>query len=277
MQHVPRKTSLLDRVDAQLVDDVERAVRAAKALPPTRLSRTKLTPEASAELARQLVARGLERSPKTIRVPLAAQIESLLQGGARVPLRDVGKRVKGGTKAEINTALAKLIREGRARVVVRTQVEVLVGPAERALDPTEIAHLSKMAAQVVKTLKKVQAKGLPRSILQEDLAAFFAPLLPSLRFSAATPDEAPSILVDEALRRLEDPALKLVRIPDLVRSLSSYLPLDAIHQALAEGVKDGTLELRPEAGAEFLKPEDVPLCPPGPRGTVLSYARRVSP
>ncbi|MDC3959256.1 hypothetical protein KEG38_35710 [Polyangium jinanense] len=272
-----RKAVLLDRVDAQLVDDVERAVRAAKALPSTRLSQTKLTPEASAELVRQLVARGLERSPKTIRVPLAAQIESLLQGGARVPLKDVGKRVKGGTKAELDAALAKFIREGHARVVVRTQVEVLVGPAERALDPTEIAHLSKTAAQVSKTLKKVQAKGLPRSILQEDLAALFAPLQPSLRLAATTPDQAPSMLVDEALRRLEDPALKLVRIPDLVRALSSRLSLDAIHRALAEGAKDGTLELRPEAGAEFLKPEDVPLCPPGPRGTVLSYARRVSP
>ncbi|MDI3288697.1 hypothetical protein [Polyangium sp. 15x6] len=274
---MPRKTVLLDQVDAQLVDDAERAVRAAKALLPARLTRTKLTPEASAELVRQLVARGLERGPKSIRIPLAAQIESLLQGGARVPLKDVGKRVKGATTAEINAALGKLAREGRARVVVRTQVDVLVGPDERALDPAEIAQLSKVADQLGKTLKKARAKGLPRSILQEDLAALFAPLQPSHRLAAATPSEAPSHLVDEALRRLEDPALKLVRIPDLVRSLSSRLPLDAIHRALAEGAKDGTLELRPEAGAEFLKPEDVPLCPPGPRGTVLSYARRVSP
>ncbi|MDI1476523.1 hypothetical protein QHF84_07935 [Polyangium sp. y55x31] len=274
---MPRKPHLFQPLNTQIVDDVERSVRDANAVPLTRLTKVKLAPEASSELVRQLVARGLERGPKTIRVPLAAQIENLLQGGTRVPLKDAGKRVKGGTKAEINTALAKLVREGRARVVVRTQTEVLVGPAERALDPTEIAQLSKTVAQVGKTLKKVQAKGLPRSILQEDLAALFAPLLPSLRFITAAPDDAPSTLVDEALRRLEDPALKLVRIPDLVRSLSSRLPLDAIHRALAEGAKDGTLELRPEAGAEFLKPEDVPLCPPGPRGTVLSYARRVSP
>jgi hypothetical protein len=210
-----------------------------------------------------------------IRVPLATQIESLVQGGTRVPLKDVGKRVKGGTKAEISAVLAKLVREGRARVVVRTQVEVLVGPAERALASTEITQISKAAAQLIKTLKKVQAKGLPRSILHEDLAAFLAPLQASLR--AAKPDEAPSHVVDEALRRLEDPALRLVRIPDLVRSLAGRLPVDAIHRALAEAAEDGTLELRPEAGAEFLKPEDVPLCPPGPRGTVLSYARRVSP
>ncbi|HVK71115.1 MAG TPA: hypothetical protein VM694_41950 [Polyangium sp.] len=274
---MPRKTVLLNQVDAQLVDDVERAVRTAKALPPARLTRIKLTSEANAELVRQLVARGLERSSQTIRVPLVAQIESLLQGGARVPLKDAAKRIKGGTKAEINATLAKLVREGRARVVVRTQVDVLVGPAERALDPVEITRLANVAAQLAKTLKKVQAKGLPRSLLQEDLAALFAPLEPSHRLAAATPNEAPSRLVDEALRLLEDPMLKLVRVPELVRSLSGRLSLDAIHHALAEGVKDGTLELRPEAGAEFLKPEDVPLCPPGPRGTVLSYARRVLP
>lgn len=274
---MPRKTPLFDPSDTQLVDDAERAVRAAKAVPLTRLTRAKLTPEASIELVRQLVSRGMERGPKTIRVPLAAQMEELLQGGARVPLKDVSKRVKGGSKTEINAVLSKLVREGRARVVVRTQVEVLVGPSERALDPTEIAQLSKVIAQLGKTLKKVQAKGLARSILQEDMADLLAPLQPSRRLAAPTPSEAPSGLVDEALRRLEDPALKLVRIPDLVRSLAGRLPLDAIHLALAEAAKNGTIEMRPEAGAEFLKPEEVSLCPPGPRGTVLSYVRRVSP
>jgi hypothetical protein len=289
-QHVPKRTAPLDRVEATLVDDIERAVRAAKALPPTRLTKTKLTPQASAELLRQLLTRGLERGPQFMRVPLSTQIEALVQGGARVPLKDVSKRVKGGTKAEINAVLAKLVREGRARVVVRTQLEVLAEPTERALDTNEIASLSKLSAQLVKTLKKVQAKGLSRSILHEDLIALFAPLQTSLRGSStskdatsenatsenATSKDTPHDLVEQALRRLEDPKLKLVRIPDLVRSLAGRLSLDAVHRALAEGAKSGTLELRPEAGTEFLKPEDVSLCPPGPRGTVFSFARLVS-
>lgn len=272
---MPRKTPPLDRVEPALVDDAERAVRAAKALPEARLSRLALTPEARAELVRRLVDRGLERGPKAIRVPLSTQIEGLVQGGARLPRKDVPKRVKGGTKAEIDAVLAKLVHEGRARVVVRTQLEVLVGPDERALASTEVALLAKVVAELGETLKKVRGKGMPRSILHEDIAALFAPLAPSVRLVEER-GEAPSRLVDEALRRHVDPVLELVRIPELVRSLSDRLALDVIHDALLEAAKAGKIELRPEAGAEFLKAEDVALCPPGPRGTVFSYARRIS-
>jgi hypothetical protein len=255
-----------------LVGEVERAVRQAGALPLGKLTRAKLTKEAQAELLEQLVARGLERRPKAVRVPIEEQLAPLVMGGGRVPLKDVPRRVKGATKVEINAALSRLIRADKVRVVVRTQVEVLVGGAERTLEPPEIASLAKLHAELAKTLKKVGAKD--RTLLREDLA----PLLDALERAARPAKAQPAHeIVDDALRRMEDPVLKLIRIPDLVRSLAGRLPVSDIHRALSDAATRGAIELRPEAGGEFLQPDDARLCPPGPRDTVFSYARLLSP
>ncbi|HZF50293.1 MAG TPA: hypothetical protein VE093_16655 [Polyangiaceae bacterium] len=263
-----------DHAEPALVGEVERAVRQAGALPLGKLTRAKLTKKAQADLLEQLVARGLERRPKAVRVPIEEQLAPLVVGGGRVPLKDVPRRVKGATKAEINAALGRLVRADKLRVVVRTQVEVLVGGADRTLEPPEMASLVKLHADLTKTLKKVAAKGLPRTLLREDLA----PLLDALERAARPPKAQPAReIVDDALRRMEDPALKLVRIPDLVRSLKDRLPVPDIHRALSDAATRGAIELRPEAGGEFLEPDDARLCPPGPRGSVFSYARLLSP
>jgi hypothetical protein len=263
-----------DHAEPALVGEVERAVRQAGALPLGKLTRAKLSKEAQADLLEQLVARGLERRPKAVRVPVEEQLVPLVMGGGRVPLKDVPRRVKGATKTEINAALTRLVRADKLRIVVRTQVEVLVGGAERTLEPPEIASLVKLHAELAKTLKKVAAKGLPRTLLREDLAPLLEPLERTARPAKAQPARE---IVDDALRRMEDPVLKLVRIPDLVRSLAGRLPVPDIHFALSDAATRGAIELRPEAGSEFLKPDDAILCPPGPRGTVFSYARLLAP
>jgi len=266
-----RKTTLESRVEPALVAAAEQAIREALALPLGKLTRVKLTAEAKLELERQLVARGLERTAKAIRVPVDAQIAALVEDGRRVPLKDVPKRIKGAPRTEITAAITRLLRAGRARVVVRTAAEVLVGGAEAALDPAEIAALKKLSADLVKTVKKVSARGHPRSLLREDLAALLAAITP---IEHAVPSRT---RITEAIRRLEDPALKLVRVPDLVRALDGQLALAEVHRALLEEAERGTIELRPEAGAEFLADADARLCPPGPRGTVFSYVRLRSP
>ena len=65
----------------------------------------------------------------------------------------------------------------------------------------------------------------------------------------------------------------LIRVPDVVRALMPHASITTIHDALLTLAKHGTIELRPEAGSEFLKPEDAEVCPRGPRETVFSYAR----
>lgn len=222
------------------------------------------------------MSRGLERTPKGVRVPLDEQIANLVARGGRLPLKDVPKRVKGAARAEITAAIQRLVRAGQAHVVVRTQTEVMVGGPERVLSRDALAQLEKIAAQLGKVLKKVRGKGVSRSLLWEDLTAQLEPLREPAGVAAPDGDAAQSIVI-ESLKRLEDPRLKLVSIPELVRSLAGRLPAESIHRALESAAKSGAIELRPEVGGEFLKPEDKELCPPGPRGSVLSYARRVSP
>jgi hypothetical protein len=231
------------------------------------------------------VAGGLERAGKVMRVPLAEQVVALVQGGGRVALKDVAKRVKGGAKKELDAAIDKLVRAGEARVVVRTQVEVLVSGGDRALSAEEVGEIVKVQAALAKVLKKVTAKGRARSLLREDLAALLGPLA-GAAVPAAAPRDAASrapaadpvdAVVGEALRRLAHPVLGLVRVPDLVRALDGRVPVAEVHRILLAAAEAGTVELRPEAGAEFLGEEDAKLCPPGPRGTVLSYLRLRAP
>lgn len=245
-------------------------------MPLAKLTRDKLTPGALDELLRSVEARGLERAAKAVRVPVEQQLLALVQGGARVARKDLLKRVKGAKGAEINAALDGLVRAGRARVVIRTQMEVLAGNSERVLEQGEIARLTKLHKELGAALKKVSAKGLPRTMLREDIAALFAPIQ-----RAVAPEEAPASgareLVETAIRKLEDPALRLVRIPDLVRALEGRLSANDVHRALSDAAASGAVELRPESGSEFLPDEDAKLCPPGPRGTFFSYARRIAP
>ena len=58
-------------------------------------------------------------------------------------------------------------------------------------------------------------------------------------------------------------------LPRLMRELLPHASLDA----LVTLAKHGTIELRPDAGTEFSKPEDLALCPRGPRDTVFMFAR----
>ncbi len=78
--------------------------------------------------------------------------------------------------------------------------------------------------------------------------------------------------VYEALRQNQDARIGLMYVPDVVRAVE-HLPVDRVHAVLRELVECGVLELRPDAGGEFLRAEDAALCPPGPRKTVFAYAR----
>ncbi len=266
-----RKAQIVETLPPNLAAEVERAVRAAGALAPAKLTKLKLSPAATRELERALVAAGLERTPSVVRVPLGEQLLALVQAGARVPLRDVAKRVKGGAKKELDAALDKLVRGGQARVVVRTSVEVLVSSADRALSPAEVAEVTAAHAALGKVLKKVTAKGRARSILHDDLPALLGPFERVRRPPVvASPSAA---IVAEALRK--SAVLDLVRVPDLVRALDGKLTLAEVHHALLAADDAGAIELRPESGTEFLSEEDARLCPPGPRGTVFSYAALV--
>lgn len=97
------------------------------------------------------------------------------------------------------------------------------------------------------------------------------------RVSSAEPQKA-SLLeqVIETIQREQDPRLGLVHVPRVVRELQTSFSIKEIHAALFTLHEQGALELRPEAGSEFISPKDAALCPPGPRGTIFSFARWTS-
>ena len=79
------------------------------------------------------------------------------------------------------------------------------------------------------------------------------------------------------LHRNVEPGIGLIRVANVVRPMLLHASLDAVHEALLTLAKHGTLELRPDAGTEFLLPDDVAICPRGPRETVFAYARLLDP
>jgi hypothetical protein len=93
------------------------------------------------------------------------------------------------------------------------------------------------------------------------------------RVSSAEPQKALLEQVSEAIQREQDPRLGLVRVPVVVRELMTSFSLAQIHAVLFTLHKQGKLELRPEAGSEFISQKDAALCPPGPRGTIFTFAR----
>lgn len=76
-----------------------------------------------------------------------------------------------------------------------------------------------------------------------------------------------------ALHRHRDPHFGLIRVADVVRAMLAHAPLEAIHEGLLGLDNHGTIELRPDGGTEFLKADDVKVCPRGPRDTVFAFAR----
>lgn len=65
----------------------------------------------------------------------------------------------------------------------------------------------------------------------------------------------------------------LIQVADVVRALLPHASMETVHEALLLLDKNGLIELRPDGGTEFLKAEDVKVCPRGPRDTVFAYAR----
>lgn len=93
---------------------------------------------------------------------------------------------------------------------------------------------------------------------------------------AATGAEAsPRASVLDALDATRDERTGLSFVPRLMQRLLAAVPLSVAHEVLLAAARDEVIELRPEGGLGRLSAEELQLCPPGPGGTRLSWARRV--
>jgi hypothetical protein len=88
----------------------------------------------------------------------------------------------------------------------------------------------------------------------------------------------PTLDVDRLLAALDstrDERTGLSFVPNIMTRLSPALPVAVAQEVLLTAARRELIELRPEGGLERLTPEELSLCPPGPGGTRLSWARRL--
>lgn len=254
------------------IEEITQKIRAAAALPLAKVARlcpADLDPDTRARLIAGLATRGLERTAKLIRIPLAEQLDALLAQGERIPLKLVAKRIKGATGPELKAALAAQLKAGGAHVVVRGKNEVLVGGSERIVGRDGIARLASLQKALTELGKKVAAKGGPRTVLVEDLEL----LLEDVRgLIEQKPSEDSGLALREALQRLARAQHGLVSIPALVRAIPG-MSTEAIHAFLISEESAGNVELRAETSVgTLLSAADRALCLQSSSGDLLSYA-----
>ena len=254
------------------IDALARKIQDAGALPLakiTKLCPADLAPDARAKLIAELSTRGLERTAKLVRIPLAEQLRGLLAQGERIPLKLLPKRLKGATGAEAKSALAAQIKAERAHVVVRGKNEVLVGGGEQIVGREGIARLATLQKALTELGKKVSAKGGPRTVLIEDLELILEGVS---GLHERSPRGGSLLAVREVLQALGRAQHGLVSIPTLVRGVPG-MNTAAIHAFLISEEKAGNVELRAETSVgTLLSAEDRALCLRSPSGDLLSYA-----
>lgn len=255
------------------IEEIAQKIRAAVAVPLAKLAKicpADLDPDARARLIAEVSTRGLERTAKLIRIPLAEQLHALLAEGERIPLKLVAKRIKGATGPEIKAALAAQIKAGGAHVVVRGKNEVLVGGGERIVARDGITRLASLQKALTELGKKVSAKGGPRTVLVEDLELLFEGVRGLIEQDK--PSEDPGLALREALQRLARAQHGLVSIPALVRASPGVRP-EVVHAFLFSEEKAGNVELRAETSVgTLLSAADRALCLQSSSGDLLSYA-----
>jgi len=261
-----RKVQELDELPGGLVEEVVEMVRQSGAIPLSRLTRAKLTRRASGLLHEQLARRGLERTGRAVRVPVREQVLAAIAGGP-LPTAAVRKRVRGLAGAgELGVAIADLVRGGRAAVIMRGGVEHIAPPSAEVLGPGELAAVVELARTLGKAAGSVRRRaGRPaRSLWRADLVA----LIEQAR--AALGDRLAQIV--DAVRRHASPVTGLAPVPVIARALGRD-----IREPLLAAAAAGLVELRPESGVDLLAPADAELCPRGPDGWPLSWARAQEP
>lgn len=260
------------------------------------LKLTSLAPKSlRGSLVSQLASEGYELTRTWLRRPLHAQIREALAHGALVTRKDLSSLVRGASTAEVARALTELSRAGEVFLVLRGKHETFTGASTELLAGESLRSLSDAMARLSKVLSAANKKrgaALLRSDVQELLAQANA-WLPartadapreSLERDRANAGHAAergrsetgqrASLLD-ALDATRDERTGLSFVPRLMGHLLPDVPLAMAHEVLLEAARDEVIELRPEGGLGRLSTQELELCPPGPGGTRLSWARRV--
>lgn len=268
-----RATPVSDTFDPTLVADAEKRVRELGAVVVSKVIPKGLSRTGQAAFVEALARVGLERTGTRIRVPVDDQLVARLAEGP-VPIAGLQKRLAGASLPELKRSVLRLSAAGAAVILVREGKEWLSLPSDKALPPETIEALKVCAKRLATMLGWVKPKKIspPRTLDRDDVAALL--LLLPLAPAEQPPDAiAPTRRVLEAIRNTTDAHTGLARVPEAVRSVLGVMSASDACSSLLRLHSDGLIELRPESGIGLLSEQDASLCPRGPRGIVLSFAR----
>jgi hypothetical protein len=228
-------------------------------------------------VAEELEKLGFERTKTAVRKPIAEQMKQALSDGAFIALKRVATHVAGATATEAKGVALTLVRGGAAHLVLRGKEEVLVPARASVLSRTELVELLSLSKIITKAAGAKNGLSLLRSDLTDALDQILPPnritSVPSAR-AEKKPGEALLSSLFSAVDATRDAQTGLSFVPSIVSHLRSSFSSDAAREALLAAANSGLLELRPEGGINRLSAEELSLCPPGPQGTRLSWARR---
>lgn len=272
---VQRKPPPRDAIDDALLDACEQKLRADRACLLTRLTTVPLTPRARKLLGDALVRRGFELAGTKIRVAVASQLTPVI-GAEPLPVSGLKRRLVGCTDRDIKAALARGVAAGTWSLVPRGKLQTVMIRSEAVLSSGDFADLVALATELSAVVKSVKPKrgAPPLSLFRPDVLALLERR--AGRLLRPLPHTAPGGMSERVLEGLAasaDPQTGLASVPHVLRALAEKVPLDSAREALLDLARAGRVELRPESGLELLDPELRALCLPGPRGSLLSYAR----
>jgi len=267
----PRASPPRQDVDRELVELAVARIQLQRSCPLTKLVDVRLAPKARRLLVDALVARGFELAGTKVRVSLASQVDAVV-GDQPVALDSLPKQVTGGTAAEVRRVVHESARTGHVRIVLRGGTRCIAKESPALLAPSDLDALEAVTLALGRLVKSIRSKkGQPRTtLLRSELDALLTPLGRCARVPQTTS------VSEEVLRHLRstaDVTTRMVSVPAALRSLPATISLDVAREALETLAREQRIELRPESGVELLSPEAKALCPVGPRGSVLSYAR----
>ena len=290
-----RKSGAAQAVDlAALLPALGERIVQQGLLRKTELSKAGVPKPQHQEALDRLGAEGFEQTKAGVRSPLRTQVSKLLAEGRVIALGQLGKALKGCTQKEAKAVAEALAAEGAAKVAIRGKLEVLVPTSLPTLSHDQLLQLAAVGALAAKAARKGQRtltlddvrervldlvtnpRGRPTGRATGETAAPAAASAASVapgETAGATGGGAvtPALVLTELRRHLR-PSVGLAFVPDAVRALAA-LGVPAVQGALLDAARAGLVELQPESGVGRLAEEELALCPPGPQGTRLSWAR----
>lgn len=238
---------------------------------------------AQGELCARLAAEGHELAGTWLRRPIREQLRDALGHGAALTKQGLAGAVRGAGGPELMRVASELEKSGELYRVLRGKSETFTGPGAAVLSAPSLAALKPVIAELSRALAAVsRKKGM--TLLANDVDDLLAAARGALGRNAVrglvvpTPEGSAAggaaALLD-ALDATRDERTGLSFVPRVVERLLPNVSLAVAHEMLLQAARDERIELRPEGGLARLTGAELGLCPAGPGGMRLSWARRL--